>query len=217
MGRLEHRGRAPGAGHRGERAAGRGAHVGEAADGFRQYLEKYAGRDDTHAVTVLESGLAMARCLHEASGTVGRTKAAMVQQLRSTKEFLDGSMPGAAPAAAARSEGVGLAVDSCRHHVGQASADVDSMLRQNAGSVDRMDSAGQACALGRAGGPGAGAGGPMPVVPGRAPEEERAVTRGRCSPVSVDRRRRGPGPPGPRCPTGRAERCAGRAVRPCRG
>ncbi|WP_395296556.1 hypothetical protein ACF9IK_26260 [Kitasatospora hibisci] len=147
------------------------AHMsGPAADGFRQYLEKYAGRDDTHAVTVLESGLAMARCLHEASGTVGRTKAAMVQQLRSTKEYLEGGMPGAAPgavsAAAAQSEGVGLAVDSCRHHVGQASADVESMLRQNAGSVDRMDSAGQACALGPAGGPGAGAGGADAGGPG---------------------------------------------------
>ncbi|MCG6493143.1 hypothetical protein [Kitasatospora sp. A2-31] len=143
------------------------AHMsGPAADGFRQYLEKFAGRDDTHAVTVLESGLAMARCLHEASGTVGRTKTAMVQQLRSTKEYLDGSMPGAAPAEAARSEGVGLAVDSCRHYVGQASADVDSMLRRNAGSVDRMDSAGQACALAGAGGPGAGAGGTDAGGPG---------------------------------------------------
>ncbi|MFJ3787287.1 hypothetical protein [Kitasatospora sp. NPDC090091] len=143
------------------------AHMsGPAADGFRQYLEKYAGRDDTHAVTVLESGLAMARCLHEASGTVGRTKTAMVQQLRSTKEYLDGSMPGAAPAAAAQSEGVRLAADSCKHYVGQASADVDSMLRQNAGSVDRMVSAGQVCALGGAGGPGAGAGGTDAGDPG---------------------------------------------------
>ncbi|MFB7613850.1 hypothetical protein [Kitasatospora sp. NPDC056181] len=137
------------------------AHMsGAAADGFRQYLEKYAGRDDAHAVTVLETGLAMARCLHEAAGTVTRTKTAMVQQLRSTKEYLDGSMAGAAPEAAAQSEGVKLTVDSCRHHVGQASAAVDSMLRQAAGSVERMDSAGQACALGGAGGPGGGAGGP---------------------------------------------------------
>ncbi|MEU6236827.1 hypothetical protein [Kitasatospora sp. NPDC047058] len=151
------------------------AHMsGAAADGFQQYLEKYAGRDDAHAVTVLESGLAMARCLHEASGTVGRTKAAMVQQLRSTKEYLDGSTPGAAPGAApgagpvaaAQSEGVRLAVDSCRQQVALASADVDAVLRQTAGPVDRMDSAGQACALGGAGSPDAGAGGAGAGAPG---------------------------------------------------
>ncbi|MFD0274501.1 hypothetical protein ACFVHB_11435 [Kitasatospora sp. NPDC127111] len=143
------------------------AHMsGAAADGFRQYLEKYAGHDDAHAVTVLDAGLAMARCLHEASGTVSSTKAAMVQQLRSAKEYLDGTMPGAAPEAAAQSEGVRLAVDSCHHHIGQASAAVDSMLRQTAGSVERMDSAGQACALGGAGGPGGGAGGPEAGAPG---------------------------------------------------
>ncbi|MGE7434978.1 WXG100-like domain-containing protein [Kitasatospora sp. NPDC001175] len=125
------------------------AHMsGEAADGFHRYLERYSGRDDAHAVTTLETGLAMAHCLRGASGTVARAKTTMVEQLWSTKHYLDSSLPGASPEVAAQSEGVRLTVDSCRHHVGQAGAEVDSMLRRSADRIERMDGAGQVCALG---------------------------------------------------------------------
>ncbi|MFJ1706887.1 hypothetical protein [Kitasatospora sp. NPDC088346] len=128
------------------------AHMsGEAADNFQQYLEKYAGRDNAHAVTTLETGLAMARCLRGASDSVTRAKTAMVQQLRSTKEYLDAGLPGALPEVAGQSEGVRKAAESCKEFAGQVGADVDSMLRQSAGQVERMTGAGQACLLGGVG------------------------------------------------------------------
>ncbi|MFB7668753.1 hypothetical protein ACFC1R_33340 [Kitasatospora sp. NPDC056138] len=128
------------------------AHMsGEAADGFQRYLERYCGRDDAHTATTLESGLGMATCLHGAAGTVTRAKTTMVEQLWSTKHYLDSSLPGASPEVAAQSEGVRLTVDSCKHHTGQASADVDSMLRRSADRIESMDGAGQVCALGDTG------------------------------------------------------------------
>ncbi|MFI6850120.1 hypothetical protein ACIBJD_36915 [Kitasatospora sp. NPDC050467] len=128
------------------------AHMsGAAADNFRQYLEKYAGRDDAHAVTTLEAGLTMAQCLRGASDTVTQAKTAMVQQLRAAKEYLDTGLPGALPEVAARSEGVRKTADLCRQHTGQVGADVDSMLRQSAGQVERTTDAGKVCLLGGVG------------------------------------------------------------------
>lgn len=128
------------------------AHMsGAAADNFQQYLEKYAGRDDAHAVTTLEAGLTMARCLRGAAETVTQAKTAMVQQLSSTKEYLDAGLPGALPEVAARSEGVRKTADSCKEYAGQVGADVDSMLRQSAGQVERMTGAGKVCLLGGVG------------------------------------------------------------------
>ncbi|WP_371493543.1 hypothetical protein OG871_38725 [Kitasatospora sp. NBC_00374] len=128
------------------------AHMsGAAADTFQQYLEKYAGHDNAHAVTTLETGLTMARCLRGASDTVTQAKTAMVQQLRSTKEYLDAGLPGALPEVAAQSEGVRKTADSCKEFAGQVGADVDSMLRQSAGQVERMTGAGKVCLLGGVG------------------------------------------------------------------
>lgn len=142
---------------------------GEAADAFHRYLERYSGRDDAHAVTTLETGLVMARCLRGAAGTVAQAKTTMAEQLRFTKQYLDSSLPGAAPEVAARSEGVRLTVDSCKHHAGQASADMDAMLRRSADRIERMNGAGQVCALDDTGARGSVAAGAFASaeVPGR--------------------------------------------------
>ncbi|MCX5213454.1 hypothetical protein OG689_30015 [Kitasatospora sp. NBC_00240] len=160
------------------------AHMsGEAADSFQQYLEKYAGREDAHAVTTLEIGLAMARCLRGASDTVARAKSAMVLRLRTVKEHLDGGALGAVPDAAGRSQVVGPVADACRRDVRQASADIASMLRGSAGVVERMDDAGQVCELAGAGGRGGPATGAADGAPVAGPAAGTAGTAGAVRPA----------------------------------
>jgi len=137
---------------------------GEAADSYQEYLQKYAGRDDSHAATTLDAGAAVAQSLRGAVTAVTQTKTEMVRELQYAKDYIDNNPAGKGDDVA-QSEGVRQAADMYHTYVGQVGSGVDSMLRQNAGHVERMASAGQVCVLGGGSGSGTTAPGTVQARP----------------------------------------------------
>ncbi|MFD0264299.1 hypothetical protein ACFVH7_39240 [Kitasatospora indigofera] len=124
---------------------------GTAADSFEAYLRKYAGTDQSHAVTTLDAGVAMAQSLRGAEQAVTQTKGEMVRELRYAKEYMDQN-PAGKHDDIAQSEGIKTAADTYNRYVGQVGTSVDSMLRESAGHIERMTGAGQVATLGGHGG-----------------------------------------------------------------
>ncbi|GGV19962.1 hypothetical protein GCM10010495_38820 [Kitasatospora herbaricolor] len=120
---------------------------GAAADSFEAYLRKYAGTDQSHAVTTLDAGVAMAQSLRGAEQAVTQTKSEMVRELRYAKEYMDQN-PAGKHDDIAQSEGIKTAADTYNRYVGQVGTSVDSMLRESAGHIERMTGAGQIATLG---------------------------------------------------------------------
>ncbi|MGK4578999.1 hypothetical protein [Kitasatospora sp. HPMI-4] len=130
---------------------------GQAADTFQQYLEKYSGRDDSHAATTLRAGHTVAQSFHGAVEAVTGTKSEMIRELEYAKEYL-ATHPGGKHDDVAQSAGVKQAAQTYHTYIGEVGSNVDSMLRQSAGHIEDMAGAGKSCALPGAGG-GAGGGG----------------------------------------------------------
>ncbi|MFF1951489.1 hypothetical protein ACFVXI_22530, partial [Kitasatospora herbaricolor] len=120
---------------------------GAAADSFEAYLRKYAGTDQSHAVTTLDAGVAMAQSLRGAEQAVTQTKSEMVRELRYAKDYMDQN-PAGKHDDIAQSEGIKTAADTYNRYVGQVGTSVDSMLRESAGHIERMTGAGQIATLG---------------------------------------------------------------------
>lgn len=136
---------------------------GTAADSFEGYLRKYAGTDQSHAVTTLDAGVAMARSLRGAHQAVTQTKTEMVRELQYAKDYMEQN-PAGKHDDIAQSEGIKTAADTYNTYVGQVGSSVDTMLRQSAGHVERMTSAGQVASLGGSGGAGSGTGATRPTA-----------------------------------------------------
>ncbi|MFI9782681.1 hypothetical protein ACIHEI_04090 [Kitasatospora sp. NPDC051984] len=131
---------------------------GPAADTFQQYLQKFAGGEDSHVATTLQSGRAVAKSLHGASGAVIDTKNEMVRELQYAKTYMEQN-PAGKHDDIANSEGIKQAAAVYHQYVGAVGSDVDGMLRKNAGHIADMTGMAQTCNLNGAGGAG-GAGGP---------------------------------------------------------
>ncbi|MFD8595252.1 hypothetical protein ACFV1L_09645 [Kitasatospora sp. NPDC059646] len=133
---------------------------GPAADSFQQYLQKFAGGEESHVATTLQSGNAIATSLHGASGAVIDTKNEMVRELQYAKEYMEQN-PAGKHDDIANSEGIKQAAAVYHQYVGQVGNDVDGMLRKSANHIADMTGMGQSCALNGAGGAGGsgGAGG----------------------------------------------------------
>ncbi|MEV7175323.1 hypothetical protein [Kitasatospora sp. NPDC093679] len=124
---------------------------GAAAESFQGYLHKYAGSDQSHAATTLDAGAAMAQSLRGAHEAVSQTKSEMVRELQYAKEYMEQN-PAGKHDDIAQSEGIKTAADTYNTYVGQVGTGIDTMLRQSAGHVERMTSAGQVARLGGSGG-----------------------------------------------------------------
>ncbi|MCU7821054.1 hypothetical protein KSNIM_05125, partial [Kitasatospora sp. DSM 101779] len=124
---------------------------GAAAESFQGYLHKYAGSDQSHAATTLDAGAAMAQSLRGAHQAVSQTKSEMVRELQYAKEYMEQN-PAGKHDDIAQSEGIKTAADTYNTYVGQVGNGIDTMLRQSAGHVERMTSAGQVARLGGSGG-----------------------------------------------------------------
>ncbi|PBC70517.1 hypothetical protein BX265_5057 [Streptomyces sp. TLI_235] len=124
---------------------------GSAAESFQGYLHKYAGSDQSHANTTLDAGAAMAQSLRGAHEAVSQTKSEMVRELQYAKEYMEQN-PAGKHDDIAQSEGIKTAADTYNTYVGQVGSNIDTMLRQSAGHVERMTSAGQVARLGGSGG-----------------------------------------------------------------
>ncbi|MFD8477879.1 hypothetical protein [Kitasatospora sp. NPDC059673] len=143
---------------------------GPAANTFQQYLQKFAGGEDSHVATTLQSGRAVAKSLHGASGAVIDTKNEMVRELQYAKTYMEQN-PAGKHDDIANSEGIKQAAAVYHQYVGQIGGDVDGMLRKNAGHIADMTGMGQTCALNGAGGAGSsgGAGAAGTDMSGRSP------------------------------------------------
>ncbi|MCX5207783.1 hypothetical protein OG689_00350 [Kitasatospora sp. NBC_00240] len=146
---------------------------GSAADSFESYLRKYAGTDQSHAVTTLDAGVAMAQSLRGAEQAVTQTKGEMVRELRYAKDYMDQN-PAGKHDDIAQSEGIKTAADTYNRYVGQVGTSVDSMLRESAGHIERMTGAGQVATLG---GHGEGATSPTRVTPSGAAFDPTTLQR----------------------------------------
>ncbi|AUG76705.1 hypothetical protein CFP65_1831 [Kitasatospora sp. MMS16-BH015] len=138
---------------------------GPAAEQFESYLQKYAGRDDSHAATTLIAGQAMAANLHGSVKAVTDTKTEMIRELQYAKEYIQ-QHPAGKHDDIAKSEGVKTAAQTYHTYINQVGTGVDSMLRASAGHLESMDGAGKGCALGGGGGAG-GSGSPSGPYPPR--------------------------------------------------
>ncbi|MER5639677.1 hypothetical protein ABT095_22295 [Kitasatospora sp. NPDC002227] len=135
---------------------------GPAAEQYEAYLQKYAGRDDSHAATTLLAGQAMATNLHGSARAVIAAKKEMVRELAYAKEYMQ-QHPEGKHDDIAKSEGIKTAAQTYHTYIGQVGSGVDSMLRKSAGHIESMTGAGKSCALGGgAGGSGGGPGGGGP-------------------------------------------------------
>ncbi|MGW4378483.1 WXG100-like domain-containing protein [Kitasatospora sp. NPDC004531] len=142
---------------------------GPAADSFQQYLQKFAGGEDSHVATTLQSGNAIATSLHGATGAVIDTKNEMVRELQYAKKYMEQN-PAGKNDDIANSAGIKQAAAVYHQYVGQVVGEVDGKLRKNAGHLADMTGMAKSCALNGAGGNGSsgGAGG-AEQMSGRSP------------------------------------------------
>ncbi|GAA2155613.1 hypothetical protein GCM10009760_55700 [Kitasatospora kazusensis] len=141
---------------------------GPAADTFQQYLDKYAGRPDSHAQTTLQATSAVAQSLRGATQAVTHTKTEMIGELQYAKEYI-ASHPAGKHDDVAQSEGVKQAAQTYHTYVGQVGTNIDSMLRQSAGHIEAMTGAGKTASLTGTGPSGPGGSGPGGTGPGSTP------------------------------------------------
>ncbi|MFJ5921367.1 hypothetical protein ACIQF6_02045 [Kitasatospora sp. NPDC092948] len=119
---------------------------GPAADSFQQYLQKFAGGDESHVATTLQSGQSVANALHGATGAVTDTKNEMVRELQYVKTYMEQN-PAGKHDDIANSEGIKQAAALYHQYVGQVGTHVDGLLRKNATHIADMSGMAKTCSL----------------------------------------------------------------------